>query len=92
MDIRELSQKELRDNIGYVPQKGLLFSGTIASNLRYGDENASDADLDQAAEIAQAKEFIDQKPDHFAEPISQGGANVSGCLLYTSHQCDQQVQ
>ena len=78
VDIRQLSQKELRDNIGYVPQKGLLFSGTIASNLRYGDERASADDLEQAAGIAQAKEFIDQKPDGFDEPISQGGTNVSG--------------
>lgn len=78
VDIREVSQKDLRDKIGYVPQKGILFSGTIASNLRYAKEDASDAELDQASEIAQAAEFIQSKPDTYDEPIAQGGTNVSG--------------
>ena len=78
VDLRELTMHEVRANIGYVPQKGLLFSGTIASNLRTGDTDASDETLLRAAEIAQAKEFIDQKPLGLAEPISQGGTNVSG--------------
>ena len=78
VDIRKLPQKELRDVIGYVPQKGVLFTGDIASNLRYGGEEATDADLRDAAETAQATEFIDTLPDGFATEISQGGTNVSG--------------
>ena len=78
IDVRELPQSELRDAIGYVPQKGMLFSGDINSNLRYGGENASEADLREAAEVAQATEFIDALPDGFATEISQGGTNVSG--------------
>ena len=64
--------------IGYVPQKGVLLSGTIASNLRYGDENATMDDLKLAADIAQATDFIMKKPDGFDSPISEGGTNVSG--------------
>lgn len=78
VDIRNLTQQQLRDQIGYVPQKGLLFSGTIASNLRYGDENADEAMMQNAADIAQATEFISAKPEGFETPISQGGTNVSG--------------
>lgn len=78
MDVRNLSQQELRDNIGYVPQKGLLFSGTIASNLRYGDENASMEELEKSAEVAQATEFISELEKGFDTEISQGGTNVSG--------------
>lgn len=78
IDIRDLSQKELRDVIGYVPQKGLLFSGTIASNLRYGDENASEELLNQSAEVAQATEFIKNLEKGLDTEISQGGTNVSG--------------
>ncbi len=78
VDVRDLTQAQLRENIGYVPQKGLLFSGTIASNLRYGDEEASDEQLRQAAEVAQATEFIDLLPDGFDTATSQGGTNVSG--------------
>ena len=78
IDIRDLSQKELRDAIGYVPQKGLLFSGTIASNLRYGDENASEELLNQSAEVAQATEFIKNLEKGLDTEISQGGTNVSG--------------
>lgn len=78
VDVRSLTQHELRQNIGYVPQKGVLFSGDIASNLRYGDENASDETLRAAAETAQATEFIDTLEDGFETPISQGGTNVSG--------------
>ncbi|WP_160680008.1 ABC transporter ATP-binding protein [Clostridium sp. C8-1-8] len=78
VDIREVPQKELRDKIGYVPQKGALFSGTIESNLKYADENSSEENIRRAAEIAQAFEFIDDKPEGFETPISQGGTNVSG--------------
>ncbi|MGN0701604.1 MAG: ABC transporter ATP-binding protein [Lentihominibacter sp.] len=77
-DIRELTQKELRSHIGIVPQKGTLFSGTIESNLRYGNENASEEDLIKASEIAQAMEFINEKPEGFKTEIAQGGVNVSG--------------
>ncbi len=78
IDVRELTQHELRDNIGYVPQEGLLFSGDIESNLRYGDENASDETLKKAADIAQATEFIEALDHGFDSEISQGGTNVSG--------------
>lgn len=77
-DIRSVSQRELRAAIGLVPQKGVLFSGTIADNLRYGNENAADEDLAKAAQVAQAMDFINDKPLGFEEEISQGGANVSG--------------
>lgn len=78
VDIRDVSQQELRHKIGYVPQKGVLFSGTIESNLRYADENADQAQLDLAADIAQAREFIESKPEGYQAPIAQGGTNVSG--------------
>lgn len=78
IDVRELTQHELRSKIGYVPQKGSLFSGTIESNLKYADENASDEDLKKSAEIAQASEFINEKPEGFKSEISQEGTNVSG--------------
>jgi len=77
-DIREVSQKELREKIGYVPQKGVLFSGTIESNLKYGKKEATEEELAKAAEIAQAMEFINAKPESFRTEISQGGTNVSG--------------
>lgn len=78
VDIREVTQKDLRDKIGYVPQKGILFTGTIASNLRYGNPDATDEEIREAAEIAQATEFIDSKPEGFDTKIAQGGTNVSG--------------
>ncbi len=78
VDIRDLTQHELRENIGYVPQKGLLFSGDISSNLRFGEEDADSDTLRQAAEVAQATEFIDAMEDGFDTTISQGGTNVSG--------------
>jgi len=78
IDIREVTQFDLREQIGYVPQKSNLFSGTIESNLFYADENASEDDLKQAAEIAQAGEFIFGKPEGLRAEISQGGMNVSG--------------
>ena len=78
IDVKDLSQKSIRDNIGYVPQKGILFSGTIASNIKYGAENASDEQMLEAATIAQATEFIDCKEEKYDSPISQGGSNVSG--------------
>lgn len=78
VDVREITQHRLRELIGYVPQKGMLFSGDINSNLRYGDENASDETLYRAAEVAQATEFIDKLDDGFSTAISQGGTNVSG--------------
>jgi ATP-binding cassette subfamily B protein len=73
-----MSQAELREKIGYVPQKGTLFSGTIASNLRYADEAATEDQLWQAAEIAQAVDFIQEKPEGLDTSIAQGGGNVSG--------------
>lgn len=77
-DIRKVNIHELREKIGYVPQKGVLFSGTIESNLKYGFEEANNEDLTSAAEIAQAMEFISAKPEGFKTEISQGGTNVSG--------------
>ncbi|MDU1228851.1 MULTISPECIES: ABC transporter ATP-binding protein [Clostridium] len=78
INIKNIDLHELRKNIGYVPQKGILFSGTIKSNLSYADKNASDENILRAASIAQAMEFIDSKPDRFDEIIAQGGNNVSG--------------
>jgi ATP-binding cassette subfamily B multidrug efflux pump len=78
VDIREVKQHELRDRIGYVPQKSNLFSGTIESNLRYADEEASEEELKLATDIAQASEFIDEKTEGMKEEVAQGGANVSG--------------
>lgn len=78
VDIRKMNLKELRDKLGYVPQKAVLFSGTIDSNLRYGNENASEEEIQKAAEIAQAMEFIEEKPEGIHSPIAQGGSNVSG--------------
>ena len=78
IDIRDLSLHELRENIGYVPQKGVLFSGDIASNIRYGKQEATDAEIWDAAETAQATEFIQALDDKMETPISQGGTNVSG--------------
>ncbi|MGW8319353.1 MAG: ABC transporter ATP-binding protein [Candidatus Promineifilaceae bacterium] len=78
IDVREATQHDLREKIGYVPQKGILFSGTIESNLRYGDENASAAELQTAVSIAQASEFVNSKPEGLTAEISQGGTNVSG--------------
>jgi ATP-binding cassette subfamily B protein len=77
-DIREVTQHDLRDKVGYIPQKSSLFSGTIDSNLRYSDENASDATIQEAADIAQATEFISTAPEGLESDISQGGSNVSG--------------
>lgn len=77
-DIRDMKMKDLRDSIGFVPQKGVLFSGTIASNLRFGKHDATDEEIKEAAEIAQAMEFIEEKKDKFDSAISQGGTNVSG--------------
>lgn len=77
-DIREVTQESLRNQIGLVPQKGILFSGTIASNLRFGNEDATEAELEKAAEIAQATEFINEKSEKYDSSIAQGGSNVSG--------------
>ena len=77
-DIKDISLSKLRDMLGFVPQKGVLFSGTIASNIKFGDENISDEDMYKAAEISQALEFIEGKEDKFDSEISQGGSNVSG--------------
>ena len=77
-DIREVSQHELRDRLGYVPQKGLLFSGDIASNIMFGNPDGSEEEMKEAAEIAQAVEFIEEKPDRYKSHIAQGGSNVSG--------------
>ena len=78
VDIREVKQHELREKLGYVPQKGVLFSGDIASNIMFGNPHGSDDEMIEAAEIAQATEFIDTKPEKYKSPISQGGSNVSG--------------
>ncbi len=78
VDIRDMSQKELRSHIGLVPQKGVLFSGTIESNIKYGGDFVTDEDMKEAAAIAQATEFIDSRKDGYAESIAQGGTNVSG--------------
>ena len=78
VDIREVKQHELREKLGYVPQKGVLFSGDIASNIMFGNSHGSDDEMIEAAEIAQATEFIDTKPEKYKSPISQGGLNVSG--------------
>ena len=78
VDIRNVSQHELREKLGYVPQKGILFSGDIASNIMFGNPEGGEEEMVEAAEIAQATEFIDQKPDGYKSPIAQGGSNVSG--------------
>ena len=78
VDIRDLSQHKLHELLGYVPQKGVLFSGDIQSNLKFGGADITDQTMKEAAEIAQAKEFIDSKPDGYQTPIAQGGTNVSG--------------
>lgn len=78
VDVRDMTLKDLRDKLGYVPQKGVLFSGTIDSNLRYGREEATEAEVQQAAKIAQAWDFISEKPEGLQSPIAQGGTNVSG--------------
>ena len=78
VDVRHVSMHDLRDRIGVVPQKGLLFSGTIESNIKYGAPDLSDEELAEVIDVAQAKEFIETKPLGVKEPISQGGTNVSG--------------
>ena len=78
VDVREMPQATLHDLMGYVPQKGVLFSGTIESNLKFAGEHITDEDVRTAAGIAQAAEFIDAKPEGYASPIAQGGSNVSG--------------
>ena len=78
VDIKEISNKDLRKIVGFVPQKGILFSGTIESNIKYGNPNMSDEQMIEAAQIAQATEFIDSKPKKYKESIAQGGSNVSG--------------
>ncbi len=78
VDIREVTQHDLREKLGYVPQKGLLFSGDIASNIMFGNPEGSEQEMKEAAQIAQATEFIEAKPHKYESPISQGGSNVSG--------------
>lgn len=78
VDIREMAQEHLRAKIGFVPQKAVLFSGTIADNIRYGKEDATDEEIRHAADIAQAMDFIENMPDGFDFMIAQGGTNVSG--------------
>ena len=78
IDVRDMIQKEVRSKLGYVPQKGILFSGTIDSNIRYGKTDISADEVKEAAEVAQATEFIDTKPQGYESPIAQGGTNVSG--------------
>jgi ATP-binding cassette subfamily B protein len=78
VDVREVSQSELRDKIGYIPQRGVLFTGTVESNLRFADQNASEETLNQSLAIAQASEFVFANPEGLQAEISQGGTNVSG--------------
>lgn len=78
VDVRDYRLSKLRDKIGFIPQKALLFTGTIADNLRYGKEDATQEEMERAAEIAQASEFISRKPDGFNEHLSEGGSNFSG--------------
>ena len=78
VNVKDVSQKDLRDIIGFVPQKGILFSGTIESNIKYSNENMEDSQMIMAAEIAQATEFIEGKEKKYQDPIAQGGSNVSG--------------
>lgn len=78
VDVRNLTQHELREKIGFVPQKGVLFSGTIKSNIKYGKKNAKDSEMKRAAKIAQASQFIESKDEAYDTEISQGGTNVSG--------------
>ena len=78
VDVREMTQKDVRERLGYVPQKGILFSGTIDSNIRYGKTDISEEEVKEAAQVAQAEEFIVTKPEGYESPIAQGGSNVSG--------------
>ncbi|EKN65485.1 ABC transporter-like protein [Neobacillus bataviensis LMG 21833] len=78
IDVREITQESLRQKVGFVPQQAVLFTGTISENIRYGKEDATDEEVDHAAEIAQATEFISEMPDGFHSVIAQGGTNVSG--------------
>lgn len=78
VNVKDVSQHDLRAKIGFVPQKGVLFSGTIDSNIRYGKQEATEEDIKRAARIAQAQDFIEEKPEQYDEAISQGGSNVSG--------------
>ncbi|EHI77193.1 ABC transporter, ATP-binding protein [Streptococcus sp. oral taxon 058 str. F0407] len=78
VDVRDYRLKSLRQKIGFIPQKALLFTGTIAENIRYGKEDASSADLNQAADVAQAKDFIDSRDEGFATHLAEGGSNLSG--------------
>ncbi|NMC57244.1 MAG: ABC transporter ATP-binding protein [Eubacteriaceae bacterium] len=78
VDIRQVAQKDLRSKIGYVPQKGVLLSGTISSNLKYGKKEATDDEVQIAAQVAQAMDFISDNDDKFEAAITQGGTNVSG--------------
>lgn len=77
-DIRKMKQHDLREKLGFVPQKGVLFSGTIASNILFGNSGGSEEEMKEAAEIAQAADFIEEKRKGYDSPISQGGSNVSG--------------
>ena len=78
VNVKDVTQRDLRNIIGFVPQKGVLFSGTIESNIKFANVNMSDEQMVRAAEIAQATEFIESKPEKYQAPISQGGTNVSG--------------
>jgi ATP-binding cassette, subfamily B, multidrug efflux pump len=78
VDVRDMRQQDLRARIGFVPQKAVLFSGTIASNICFGRDEATDEGMRHAAAVAQAAEFIDRMPEGYASPVSQGGTNLSG--------------
>jgi ATP-binding cassette subfamily B protein len=78
VDVREMTQADLRVRIGFVPQKATLFTGTVAANIRYGLDEATDEEVRHAATVAQALEFVEAMPEKFASPIAQGGINLSG--------------
>ena len=78
VDVRDYNLKALRRKIGFIPQKALLFTGTIGENIRYGKENASHEELNQATDVAQAKEFIDSKEERYDSHLAEGGSNLSG--------------
>lgn len=78
VDVRDYNLKALRRKIGFIPQKALLFTGTIGENIRYGKENASHEELNQATDVAQAKEFIESKEERYDSHLAEGGSNLSG--------------
>ena len=87
VDVRDYNLKALRRKIGFIPQKALLFTGTIGENIRYGKENASHEELNQATDVAQAKEFIESKEERYDSHLAEGGSNLSGGKAVKSRDC-----